>query len=204
MKSTNHTLGSHVYLIGYNDKVKIGKSGNPSKRLKELQTANHEKLSLFGSLGCLTAEEAFSLELELHTLYSGNKLEGEWFTLNTAERAYILENYGAKMATMPSDEVITAMKDLSNNGYKLLTYYYSKGDTWDWDSKHMCQELDVSSRTLVETTKELVDKEYLLIFKGTKSNPMTNVFIGRDAVAARKAPAKAEGTFSTLKAKDGK
>jgi len=88
------------------------------------------------------------------------------------------------MAYIPADELITAQHDLSNGAYKLLMYYYSKGDKWEWKDKEMSEELGISPRSLKDFRNELVSMEYLYIVKG----PITHVFIGRQAVTGWKAP----------------
>ena len=98
-------------------------------------------------------------------------------TINTKSK-------GKFMARIPSDELITAGKDLSPKAYQLLMYYYSKGDRWDWDDKQMAKEMETSIRRIREVRSELEHKDYLLIIKGS----ITNVFIGREAVMDFKQP----------------
>ena len=88
------------------------------------------------------------------------------------------------MARIPSAELVTAQHDLSNGAYKLLMYYYSKGDTWDWREDIMCTDLSISSRMLREYKSELTKKDYLYIVKGG----IDNYFIGRQAVMDWKYP----------------
>lgn len=88
------------------------------------------------------------------------------------------------MAQIPADELITAQHDLSNGAYKLLMYYYSKGDKWEWQDEVMSKDLSISIRMLKEYRSELIRSEYLYIAKGE----ITNVFIGRQAVMDWKGP----------------
>ena len=88
------------------------------------------------------------------------------------------------MAQIPSDELVTAQHDLSNGAYKLLMYYYSKGDRWTWEEESMCKDLSISIRMLREYRNELIKMEYLYIAKGE----ITNVFIGRESVMKWKSP----------------
>ena len=88
------------------------------------------------------------------------------------------------MAHIPSDELVTAQHDLSNGAYKLLMYYYSKGDKWSWIDKVMMEDLGISKRMLNEYRNELIRMEYILIVKGG----ITNCFIGRQAVMDWKHP----------------
>lgn len=82
------------------------------------------------------------------------------------------------MASIPSDEIITAYKDLSSKAYALLMYYYSKGDNWEWHDQNMAQDLCMTVRKIKEYRRELINKDYLLVFTGV----ITNVLIGREAV----------------------
>ncbi len=76
----------YVYFIEMKNKkgkspVKIGLSDNPEKRLKDLQTANPNKLILRRKIEMPSRKQAQLLERCLHNL--GKKqfkaLEGEWF-----------------------------------------------------------------------------------------------------------------------------
>lgn len=88
------------------------------------------------------------------------------------------------MAYIPADELVTAQLDLSNNAYKLLMYYYSKGDRWEWKDNEISEALKMSVRKVREYRSELVRMEYLHVVKG----PITHVFIGRQAVMDWKTP----------------
>ena len=80
---------------------------------------------------------------------------------------------------IPTDEAITAMKDLSSGAYKLLIYYYSKSTGWNFNDVEIAATVGVSVRRLQELHKELKDKGYLFIEKGPT---ITNYFVGRKAV----------------------
>ena len=92
-------------------------------------------------------------------------------TINTRSRRQY-------MASIPSDEIVTAAKDLTGKAYILLMYYYSKGDNWTWVDENMASDLGFTIRKIREYRNELIAKDYLLVFKGT----ITNVIIGREAV----------------------
>ena len=86
---------------------------------------------------------------------------------------------------IPTYEALDAMKDLSAGAFKLLIYYYSRSTGWSFDDLDIANTLDVAPDTLRKLKKELIDKEYLLINKGT-----TNVyFVGKRAVKEWKYPA---------------
>ena len=82
------------------------------------------------------------------------------------------------MAHIPSDELIIAPKQLSSPAFRLLMYYYSKGSTWSWNDDNIAIELETNIRGIRRSRKELIDKKYLLIIKGT----VTIVFVGKQAV----------------------
>lgn len=65
---------NYVYLIDGGWAVKIGVAKDPAKRLRLLQTGSAEQLQLVAAIPG-TAE----LERELHELFSGDRVRGEWF-----------------------------------------------------------------------------------------------------------------------------
>ena len=73
-------MHSYVYFITDNHgHIKIGKTDDTYKRLKELQTGNPYKLSILLTIMMTSVNDAFSLEQELHQLFKDYRLEGEWF-----------------------------------------------------------------------------------------------------------------------------
>lgn len=63
-----------VYFISYEDgPIKIGKTVNIHRRLKELQIAHPEKLHILGVTQSIS-------ESDLHEEWAGYRLSGEWFT----------------------------------------------------------------------------------------------------------------------------
>ena len=97
-----------------------------------------------------------------------------------ATKQTLLEHSRSKyMTSIPQDEALLAIKDLTPKAYQLLIYYYSKQSGWNFDEKEMAETVDIpNTRALKKYRKELIDKEYLFI---TGSNP-TVYFIGRKAV----------------------
>lgn len=68
-----------VYFIESGDKIKIGKSLNPLRRINEIQNLIKKNVEIIG----LTTKYN---ELEVHKMFKEDRLEGEWFS-NT-ERLY--------------------------------------------------------------------------------------------------------------------
>lgn len=68
-----------------NNTYKIGKSKNPLKREKTLQSEkpNLKLIKIFEN----------NIEKELHELYKDCRLRGEWFKLNNIQLEYICKNY---------------------------------------------------------------------------------------------------------------
>src|SRR5436853_7688747 len=66
--------------------VKIGRAAYPSKRLRELQVANPEKLQLLCTIDG-------DHEAELHCLFDSYRLEGEWFRYDGAVAAWICQRF---------------------------------------------------------------------------------------------------------------
>lgn len=76
IKKRKRVIIDDLYLIlnTFDNTVKIGRSKNPHLRLKQLQTCTSHKLNLLyviNGMGCM--------EKELHNLFSGIQLSGEWF-----------------------------------------------------------------------------------------------------------------------------
>ena len=65
-----------IYFIqqGNNGPIKIGKSNDPKKRLRSLQTASPHELCLLKTL-----PENFIKESEIHEKFKEYRIEGEWF-----------------------------------------------------------------------------------------------------------------------------
>jgi hypothetical protein len=78
---------TYIYIIkNKNNQIKIGYSKNPFKRLKQLQTANSEKLEL---LAFFYANKV--IEKRLHKMFYFDKKMGEWFNLSPAKLEYLLD-----------------------------------------------------------------------------------------------------------------
>lgn len=69
----------YVYLLRTNEFYKIGITKNLSKRVKQLQTGNSEKIELICSY---ESDYAKKIEKTLHNKYASVKKTGEWFTLS--------------------------------------------------------------------------------------------------------------------------
>lgn len=76
-----------VYIIkGEGDTYKVGRSKNPNKRLKQLQTANSIPLKIVTTF---ETEDDTQLEREIHKMLSSHipgrqqPLSGEWFELSS-------------------------------------------------------------------------------------------------------------------------
>lgn len=64
---------SYVYVITNGRFLKIGKSNNPNKRLKALQTASPEKLEILTTFECDNEEKAYMLESKLQKSFSSKR-----------------------------------------------------------------------------------------------------------------------------------
>lgn len=80
-----------VYFIfqeGDDDRCKIGKSKDPSKRVKQLQTGNPDKLYVYKTFDGYTKEES-----ELHQLFADVRIPGtEWFNLSKSQVDSFMNN----------------------------------------------------------------------------------------------------------------
>lgn len=71
------------------------------------------------------------------------------------------------MTRIPNSDLLDGYRELSPNAFKLLTYYYSKGDGWVFDPKTITESLGLTStRTVQNLTLELQTKGYLYCPKG--------------------------------------
>tara|TARA_Y100000031_G_scaffold154129_1_gene200959 strand:- start:781 stop:1278 length:498 start_codon:yes stop_codon:yes gene_type:complete len=92
MSEFNH----HVYLISYEDSldgpIKIGYSHHPPTRLKQLQTGNPRRLTIFGNLGFKDELAARSVEKIILYYFNDNNLNagGEWYNIGVNEVLLIL------------------------------------------------------------------------------------------------------------------
>ena len=70
------------------------------------------------------------------------------------------------MTRIPNADLYDGYRDLSPNAFKLLTFFYSKGDGWVFDIAQMEQVFNLSNRAVKERIKELKDKGFLFHSKG--------------------------------------
>lgn len=92
LKLVNETP-KYVYFITeepFNNKVKIGISKNPLKRLKQLQTGNPDKLVIRHSINSVDYKK---LERSLHAICKDLRGVGEWFHMSDSELNNFIGNY---------------------------------------------------------------------------------------------------------------
>lgn len=71
--------------------VKIGKSGNVTKRLESLRTGCAFPLELIGTLSCRSEMHASSIEKQLHRMHKWARMRGEWFRYDPVVQSGIRE-----------------------------------------------------------------------------------------------------------------
>ena len=92
MSEFNH----HVYLISYEDSldgpIKIGYSHHPPTRLKQLQTGNPRRLTIFGNIGFKDELAARLVEKIILYYFNYNNLSinGEWYNIGVNQVLEIL------------------------------------------------------------------------------------------------------------------
>lgn len=71
----------NVYFIraGRKGPIKIGVAKNVKRRVETLQTGNHEPLLILAIIPCNGKALAYNLESQLHSIYSRDRIIGEWF-----------------------------------------------------------------------------------------------------------------------------
>jgi len=138
----------YVYFIQAGDEngpVKVGFSADPAKRVTELQTGNHLKLTLVASIPCLNApsgEELLHEHLDLHDV----RLLGEWFECGDKMRALIraaktlARFHDEKIATF--DDVITRSR--ATSAFSGLTVDGLIPDCWvaEWSHRQGAGHVD--------------------------------------------------------------
>ena len=67
--------------------VKIGVTGNPDARVRQLQTGNPHHLYLARRWGPFTSRMAGRIEMGLHYIFSDFRMKGEWFCVSVDEVA---------------------------------------------------------------------------------------------------------------------
>lgn len=100
----------YVYFIGVPgaDVIKIGYSKNPWARLKELQTATTEDLSVVA-----TVKTTETSEVDIHKLFKEERVNGEWFTRSALIESVIKEIRTSKVKTI--GDMIRAVDLLRSN-----------------------------------------------------------------------------------------
>jgi hypothetical protein len=78
----------YIYFIEntHDTLIKIGKSRNPEKRLKELQTGTGFELRLLTQKFC---SKMLKMEQYLHKRFEEDRMEGEWFLPSPGLLEYI-------------------------------------------------------------------------------------------------------------------
>lgn len=72
---------TNIYFIKSNEAIKIGKSDNVPRRLKELQTSNHSSLEIL----YVIENEEETLEKHTHGICERYHVKGEWFSLTVLD-----------------------------------------------------------------------------------------------------------------------
>ena len=80
------TAGSWIYFIQAKGggPIKIGLAANPASRLATLQTSHHKRLRILAARPGGRADEH-----DLHYLFAGLRLRGEWFRPGSELLAYV-------------------------------------------------------------------------------------------------------------------
>lgn len=77
-------MKNYIYFIqeGNTHLYKVGRTNEPTKRLRELQTGNSRKLSIYHTIECRDMPSACRLELNLHKYLAGQRVLNEWYKLD--------------------------------------------------------------------------------------------------------------------------
>jgi len=78
----HHNNNMYIYIIeAKENKIKIGISKDPEKRLKQLQTGSFDKLKLVYKVE-VKKEQSRYLEKKIHHNNNFNRINGEWFCIS--------------------------------------------------------------------------------------------------------------------------
>jgi hypothetical protein len=88
---------SYVYVVGFDNYVKIGRSTEVDKRIQALQTSVPKVLNVYAIFPNRDADE----ERKLHHRFRADRLYGEWFLLSSSLRAFIEQNGRAGLTGAP-------------------------------------------------------------------------------------------------------
>ena len=84
-----------VYVITSAENIgvsKIGRSRDPEKRLKGLQTGSPHKLHIEYTYGLFTKKSCLALEGRIHRLLTAERLSGEWFNISAKDASLLINN----------------------------------------------------------------------------------------------------------------
>lgn len=130
--NVNPPLPSYLYLIAAgNHHVKIGISDNPNARLRELQTAHYERLTLMCTVQCKDRAGAFALERALHKWYAERRSSNEWFEIDpesVIDQIKLMALFASVVTIEPPDlqqlyeqaKIIKDLADVGNASMELL------------------------------------------------------------------------------------
>lgn len=100
-----------VYVISAGDSaVKVGIAMRPKERLRTLQTAHYERLSLFDTVVC-TEDEAPTVESRAHRLLNDRRRSGEWFSVSPEEARNAVLEAKRQVASEDRKERVTVIGD---------------------------------------------------------------------------------------------
>lgn len=90
---------THIYVIAYDEAgpVKIGYSADPSRRVRQLQTGQANKLVLYYSQD-VSRDEARKIEKMIHETNGYLRGRGEWFNMSV-EDAIVEVKHGLMSAS---------------------------------------------------------------------------------------------------------
>jgi len=85
-----------------------------------------------------------------------------------SKKLFFWKSIGKYRMAIGVPEVLQAMEELTTNAFKLLIYFYTKDTGWTYNEEHVATSIGVNVRSVRRLKKELIDKEYLLIFEGER------------------------------------
>ena len=83
-------MENYVYFMEDGEYIKIGVSTDPTSRLRQIQTGNPRPIGVWLAWGYCSAKNAFQTEAWLHARFADKQTIGEWFKLDKADRANII------------------------------------------------------------------------------------------------------------------
>lgn len=161
----------HVYAIAAGERaMKIGRAWQPHSRLKDLQTAHYEKLTLECTVE-YTEVEALAIERECHRQLRGKRLYGEWFRILPVEAQKVIDD--AVSAVRRGEVVLKKQVLVTKRGIqlpdkgRLVLSEDVPGLLGGKEARHFCSEEEVEAEKFLDLAASVLQRGFNLTRQAT-------------------------------------